>query len=392
MEKDAFYYSSLLDYASTDTQKSVLKLLSDNGGKIRKASRVLNRHHSSLVKTIQRIEANAARRGWSPAHNVTSPCPPGYHLKGTSTLLGEDGEVKQQWVKTDADKGAELEIAKQIYEDLSKDVKRLPAIRKPIKCDEELLNFYVLTDCHIGMLAWHEEGDRDWDLKIAEDVVIDAFRSMVQQSPKAKRCVIAQLGDLLHWDSLLPVTPASGHVLDGDGRYAKVVGIAVKIIRTVIDDALKKHESVHAVMATGNHDSSGSIWLRQLLAALYENEPRVTVDLSPKPFYSHQHGSTMLAMHHGHMVKPPSLPGLFAATESEMWGKTKYRYAHIGHRHTSKLMESEVGGMHVIEHPTLAARDAYASHHGYFSNSGARATTYHSEHGECGSVVVRPKV
>ncbi len=391
MEKDAFYYSSLLDYASTDTQKSVLKLLSDNGGKIRKASRVLNRHHSSLVKTIQRIEANAARRGWSPAHNVTSPCPPGYHLKGTSTLLGEDGEVKQQWVKTDADKGAELEIAKQIYEDLSKDVKRLPAIRKPIKCDEELLNFYVLTDCHIGMLAWHEEGDRDWDLKIAEDVVIDAFRSMVQQSPKAKRCVIAQLGDLLHWDSLLPVTPASGHVLDGDGRYAKVVGIAVKIIRTVIDDALKKHESVHAVMATGNHDSSGSIWLRQLLAALYENEPRVTVDLSPKPFYSHQHGSTMLAMHHGHMVKPPSLPGLFAATESEMWGKTKYRYAHIGHRHTSKLMESEVGGMHVIEHPTLAARDAYASHHGYFSNSGARATTYHSEHGECGSVVVRPK-
>lgn len=392
MEKDAFYYSSLLDYASTDTQKSVLKLLSDNGGKIRKASRVLNRHHSSLVKTIQRIEANAARRGWSPAHNVTSPCPPGYHLKGTSTLLGEDGEVKQQWVKTDADKGAELEIAKQIYEDLSKDVKRLPAIRKPIKCDEELLNFYVLTDCHIGMLAWHEEGDRDWDLKIAEDVVLDAFRSMVQQSPKAKRCVIAQLGDLLHWDSLLPVTPASGHVLDGDGRYAKVVGIAVKIIRTVIDDALKKHEEVHAVMATGNHDSSGSIWLRQLLAALYENEPRVTVDLSPKPFYSHQHGSTMLAMHHGHMVKPPSLPGLFAATESEMWGKTKYRYAHIGHRHTSKLMESEVGGMHVIEHPTLAARDAYASHHGYFSNAGARATTYHSEHGECGSVVVRPKV
>ena len=391
MEKDAFYYSSLLEYALTDTQKSVIKSLIDHVGKIRETARSMGRHHTTLIGSIQRVESNAALRGWSPAHNVTSPCPPGYHLKGTSTLLDGDGEVKVQWVKTDKDKTAEFEVAKQIYADLSEDVKRLPAIKKPAKCDDELLNFYVLTDCHIGMLAWGEEGGRDWDLKIAEEVIIDAFRSMVAQSPAARKCVIAQLGDLLHWDSLLPVTPASGHVLDGDGRYAKVVSIAVKIIRAVIDDALKKHESVHAVMATGNHDSSGSIWLRQLLAALYEEEPRVTVDLSPKPFYSHQHGSTMLAMHHGHMVKPPSLPGLFAATEPEMWGKTKYRYAHIGHRHTSKLMESEVGGMHVIEHPTLAARDAYASGHGYFSNSGARATTYHTEHGECGSVVVRPK-
>ena len=97
-------------------------------------------------------------------------------------------------------------------------------------------------------------------------------------------------------------------------------------------------------------------------------------------------------MHHGHMVKAASIPGVFASTESKMWGETKYRYAHLGHRHTSKVMESEAGGMHVIEHPTLAARDAYASGHGYFSNCGARATTYHSEYGECGSVNVRPRV
>tara|TARA_R100001510_G_C7656966_1_gene217772 strand:+ start:1542 stop:2720 length:1179 start_codon:yes stop_codon:yes gene_type:complete len=391
MKKDEFFYSSLIEYCNTDTQKSVIQTLSDNGGKIREAARSLNKHHSAIVKTVQRVESNAALRGWSPHHNVSSPCPPGYHLKGTSTLLDGDGEIKQQWVKTDKDKVAEFEIAKEIYEDLAKDVKRLPSVKSPRKCDSDLLNFYVLTDCHIGMLAWGEEGGRDWNLQIAEDVIIDAFRSMVAQSPSAEKCIIAQLGDLLHWDSMIPVTPASGHILDSSGRYAQVVSIAVKIIRTVMDDALKKHKIVHAVMATGNHDSSGSIWLRQLLAALYENESRVTVDLSPKPFYSHRHGSTMLAMHHGHLVKPPSLPGMFAATESEMWGKTKYRYAHIGHRHTAKLMESEIGGMHVIEHPTLAARDAYASHHGYFSNSGARATTYHKDHGECGSVVVRPK-
>ena len=391
-KKDAEYFKALIEYAVTDTQRLTIETLVSTNGSARGAAKVLNKHHSVVIRSIKRVETHAASRGWAEAYNVSSLCPTGYHLKGTSTLLDGEGGVVQQWVKTDKDRSKEYEVAQEIYADLSEDVKRLPKLKPPKACDEDLLNFYVLTDCHIGMLAWGEEGGRDWDLKIAEAVIVDSFRDMVQQSPKAKRCVVAQLGDLLHWDSMLPVTPASGHVVDADGRYAKVVSVAVRIIRVVIDDALKKHEVVHAVMATGNHDQSGSIWLRTLLAALYENEPRVTIDVSPKPFYAHKHGNTMLAMHHGHLVKPATLPNLFAATEPEMWGQTKYRYAHVGHRHTSKMTESELGGMHVVEHPTLAARDAYASHHGYFSNSGARSTTYHLDHGECGSVVVRPRI
>lgn len=392
MRKTPEYFKGLQEYAITDTQKATLEAVIKGNGSARAAARALGKQHSGVLRCIQRVEKHAAARGWSAAYNVSSFCPPGYHLKGTSTLLDGEGGVVQQWVKTDKDRSREYEVAQEIYSDLAADVKRLPTLKAPKACDEDLLNFYVLTDCHIGMLAWGEEGGRDWDLKIAEEVIVDSFRDMVQQSPKAKRCVIAQLGDLLHWDSMMPVTPASGHVLDADGRYAKVVAVAVRTIRVVIDDALAKHEEVHAVMATGNHDQSGSIWLRTLLAALYENEPRVTIDISPKPFYAYKHGNTMLAMHHGHLVKPATLPNLFAATEPEMWGQTKYRYAHVGHRHSSKLHESEIGGMHVIEHPTLAARDAYASHHGYYSNAGARSTTYHIEHGECGNVVVRPKI
>jgi hypothetical protein len=392
MKKDADYFKALIEFAQTDLQRAALTAVIENDGSARGAGKQTNRCHSSILRTIKRVEKYAAQKGWSGAYDVTSFCPPGYHLKGTSTLLDGEGGVVQQWVKTDKTQSREYEVAQEIYEDLAQDVKRLPALKKPKSCDADLLNFYVLTDCHIGMLSCPEETGRAWNTQIAETVIIDAFRAMVQQSPKAKRCVIAQLGDLLHWDSMIPVTPASNHIVDASDRYSTVVAIAVKIIRTVIDDALAKHEQVHAVMATGNHDQSGSIWLRTLLAALYENEPRVTVDLSSSPFYSYKHGSTMLAMHHGHLVKPVTMPGLFAATEPEMWGQTKYRYAHVGHKHSSKMQESEVGGMHVIEHPTLAARDAYASSHGYFSNSGARSTTYHVEHGECGNVVVRPKI
>jgi hypothetical protein len=392
MERDSLFWESLRPYAVGDIQSEVCKTLQETGGKIRETARILGRHHSSIGRSAARIEKNAARRGWSPNFDVKTPCPEGYHLKGTSTLYDADGGVKQQWVKTDKDKTLELELAEEIYTDLASNIKRLPPLKAPKICDKELLNFFVLTDIHLGMYAWAQEGDREWNLDIAERVVTNAFRQMVDQSPKAEKCIIAQLGDFLHWDSMLPVTPAHRHILDSTGRYPEVVGAAIRLIRWVIDDALRHHKEVHAVMATGNHDESGAIWLRALIAALYENEPRFTVDESPKPFYAYQHGKTMLAMHHGHMVKPASIPGVFAATESEMWGQTEYRYAHLGHRHTSRVTESEAGGMHVIEHPTLAARDAYASGHGYFSNSGARAITYHVEYGECGSVNVRPRV
>ena len=213
---------------------------------------------------------------------------------------------------------------------------------------------------------------------------------MVESAPASRVGFVCQLGDFLHYDSLSAVTPPSGHVLDADGRFAKVVAVSVRILRKVIDLALTKHESVVVLLAEGNHDMASSVWLRVMFRALYENEPRIQVVDSELPYYCFQHGRTMLGFHHGHLKKNDQLPMLFAAQFPKVWGDTGKRYVHTGHWH--HVSEKEHSGITVIQHPTLAARDAYAARGGYVSDRQVRAITYHAEHGEVGRVTVTPEM
>ena len=66
--------------------------------------------------------------------------------------------------------------------------------------------------------------------------------------------ITTQLGDMLHWDGLEAVTPASKHLLDADTRFQKIVRIAIRVIRQVIQMLLKKHNHVHVIMADANHE------------------------------------------------------------------------------------------------------------------------------------------
>jgi hypothetical protein len=145
------------------------------------------------------------------------------------------------------------------------------------------------------------------------------------------------------------------------------------------------------LMAEGTHDPASSVWLREIFSALYEDEPRVVVETSPLPYYARRHGKTMLGFHHGHLKKPAELPGTMAAQFPAIWGTTNYRYCHMGHMHHKHvLVEKEDKGMTVKQHRTLASRDAYAARGAWFAERAMEATTYHEEHGEVGSVIVKP--
>jgi len=145
---------------------------------------------------------------------------------------------------------------------------------------------------------------------------------------------------------------------------------------------------VVVLMAEGNHDISSSIWLRTMFNALYEKEPRVEVIDSEMPYYVYQHGLTMIAFHHGHLKKNDQLPLLFAAQFARVWGDTEKRYCHSGHRH--HVEEKEHSGMTVVQHPTLAARDAYASRGGWIAERQVSAITYHKRYGQVAKITITP--
>ena len=360
-------------------------------GSITKASRELNINERTIRKYREMAEKKAALGGVAPENDLNYPVPAGQFVKGTSTLINKaTGESMLQWVKTDTSRETQEQIMRECVEALKEELPKYPATKFSGKCSSSLLNLLTLTDSHVGMKAWGQETGADWDLDIAENTLVNCFQKMIDGTPDAETCVVAQLGDFIHQDSMMPVTPTSGHIVDADSRYAKVVSVGIRILRRVIQMALKKHKKVIVLMAEGNHDMSSSIWLREMFKAVYEKEPRITVIDTPLPYYVYQHGETMLAWHHGHLRKNDQLPILFATQFSDLWGKTKKRYVHTGHRHHAE--EKEHSGMMVIQHSTLAARDAYAARGGWMSERKVNAITYHKQWGEVGRITVVPEM
>lgn len=358
-----------------------------------KAAKSLGINERTLSRSLEALKRKAAAQGYSPAHAMTRPVPDGFIAGRVSTNYKPDGTIGQQWVIATPDKERQRELMQAAFEAMSSELPRQAPIPGPDMTHAQLANLYTFTDSHVGMLAWHKENldrDGDWDLSIAERVLTGCFDYMVQAAPMAKVGIVAQLGDFLHSDGMKAITPTSGHLLDQDGRFPKVVQTAIRILRKIVNFALTKHEVVVVLLAEGNHDLASSIWLRAMFKALYENEPRVQVIDSEMPYYVYQHGTTMLAWHHGHLAKKESLPLLFASQFPKVWGNTERRYIHTGHLH--HVDEKEHPGVHVIQHPTLAARDAYASRGGWISERQCRVITYHEELGEVARNTVRPEM
>jgi hypothetical protein len=168
-------------------------------------------------------------------HIVPSP----YVVKGHSTLYDKDGKPQLQWVKTSLDNDKYQALMLEAIEALKEDIPRVSMIKPPPLGKNELLNCYVVTDYNLGMLSWGEETGADWDLQIAEELIIKWFAQAIQQSPDANTAVFAQLSDFLHFDGMDAVTPASKHLLDVDTRFSKLVRSAIRVIRTCIDMLLE---------------------------------------------------------------------------------------------------------------------------------------------------------
>lgn len=362
---------------------------------MRQAEVALGVSHGVMGKSIAGLKARAAKLGHSPEHGMTKTVPTGFSVRGVSTLYNDKGEIASQWVKSTADDAARAEAMRDAFAAMSEELPRLAPVGPHLGLTEsKLLTLYTLTDSHVGAACEAALGGGEWNQAEAERVLVGCFAQMVNASPPAEVGFINQLGDFLHSDgvALEAVTPQHRHILDQDGRFPSLAATAVRILRQVITLALAKHERVVVLLAEGNHDMASSVWLRLMFRVLYENEPRVIVIDSELPYYIWSHGKVMLAFHHGHLKKMEGLPILFASQFPKVWGDATVRVAHCGHRHHGQEQSKEYSGMTVIQHPTLAARDAYAARGGWMSERSVTAITYHSVFGQVARTTVTPEM
>lgn len=382
-------YEKLAVYCKTVRQNEVFDAIIQTGSQ-RKASKKLGINKRNVEICVAKVKGYAARQGYSPEHDMNVTVPDGFHLKGTSTLYGDDGVKKLQWVKSNIDHERQLEIMKEAVQAFCDDLpKAKPSPQIPSK-NKDLVNQYTITDYHLGMLSWPDETGEDWNTDIAEEMLVDWFRYGITHSPDAHQAIFAQIGDFLHWDGMEAVTPTNKHILDADTRFQHIVRVTIRVFRRVIGLLLEKYPKVHIVMADANHDPASGCWLREMFHSFYSEDRRITVDNSADSYYCFEHGLTGLAYHHGHKRKPGNIDTVIASKFREMFGRTKYVYTHTGHLHHDKVIETNL--MKIEQHETLSAKDAYASRGGYMSNRSAKVITYHKEYGEVSRLTITPEM
>lgn len=382
--------ASLLQYATPRQAEAIEGLI--KYGSIVAAAEALEMSASGLRRLLSEARGRAARRGHSPGHDMTKTVPDGFHVKGVSTYYGRDKETgelvqKGQWVKSARDEEHKVALLLDALQAVVEPLQgKSEFVEPPAYADDDLLTVYPMGDPHIGMYAWAAESGEDFDLEIGERNLVAAVDHLVALAPSSSRALIVNLGDFFHGDTTENRTARSGHALDVDTRWAKVLEVGIKIMRRCIDQALAKHATVRVVNEIGNHDDHSAVMLSLALKLYYENNPRVEIDTSPDRFHWYHFGENLIGITHGNGIKLEQLPGIMAHDRKVEWGTTTYRHWYTGHVHSDKLREFP--GVVVETFRTLAARDAYAQHAGYRSGRDMKCDVFHRQWGRINRHIV----
>lgn len=383
---------SVQDIAAEDFAKLISAYAEATGQPVvrvtRDAFRAAHRHLPWTKVTQNRwTEAKSIAARGAISSVPAEVLPVGHRIKGVSTFVDADGQVKGQWVKTTENRETDEELIARLMAEMPQRVHaRVGSIPAPPTAPDDLLAVYPLGDPHVGLLSWAPESGADFDLSICEDLMTAAMRDLVLRGPRTSEALIVNLGDFLHYDNADSRTTKSGHSLDTDSRAPKVLAVALRVMVSLIDAALEHHESVTVDTRIGNHDGHTSLMFSLALGAYYRNEPRCHVPptVSHRAYY--ERGRVLIGTTHGDRAKPEALPGIMAAEQPEAWGRTEHRYWLTGHIH--HLTRKEHAGCVIESFRTLAARDAWHSAQGYVSGRDMQRIVYDLRHGETSREVV----
>lgn len=362
----------------TDTQWRYLRAVEEHGS-ARKAERELGIGHDTIGKSLRAYRREAARQGHAPGH-FDDGVAPGYRM-GKVTVQRGPGGVERVWERQHPDAEAEAERLQAIREAMLADLPRADPTAPPVYADGDLLTVYPQGDPHAGLYAWKDETGEAFDLVEYERVTRAAIDRLVASAAPSAQALYIDLGDSLHADNNAART-RSGHHLDTHGRHAEVVRAVIRCKRHHIARMLEKHSHVTVRINPGNHDGVTALMLAEMMAMIYENEPRVTVATSPAPYWFHGFGANLIGTTHGDGAKGANLPLLMAVDAPALWLASEHgsRVWFVGHVHHKDVKDHP--GVTVEYCRTLAAPDIWSHASGYRSKRSMEAVTYHRADGE----------
>jgi hypothetical protein len=370
----------LLEYCTTERQREAIQAVIDIGI-IDQAAVKVGMGKSGLRRIIRSLKGKAARAGYAPDHGMTHEAAPSFAIKKVSTMYGDDGEIKLQWVQSSPEAEQMQEGISDYIEGLMADIKPYKAkpVPKHIEHDSELMTGIFIGDAHIGMYAYGKEtGHSDFDSDIATRQLRDAIDYLVDKAEPTETGLLVDVGDLTHANTQHNTTFA-GTPLDCDTRHDRVMKKAAMVMRYMVDRMLTKFKKVVVVVVKGNHNTDSAGTVRLALDFYYEKESRVNV-LGTHGFYHYiEYGKWLLGLHHGDKQKPESLAGSMARDMAQAWGRTTSRMWCIGHFHKDNV--KSLPGVKVKVFAALPPPDSWHASQGYSGDGEMEMLTFRKSGG-----------
>ncbi|MBW3099278.1 hypothetical protein [Pseudohoeflea coraliihabitans] len=328
-------------------------------------------------KTVKRGVEVAQRRGLHLSDGVRatlerSGVSPTEARGGWIHNYDEDGKKRGTtwWKAPDLATEDQLERIRAAFSDIPP----APAIIKPDHVQESSVAFFPHSDWHLGSVVSAERAGRDYNPKIAVEILRDGFAQCHAAIESSKTAIILNNGDLLHANDDTDATPGHKHRLKVEGTHEDNLLIAVHSTIWMIDTALERHERVIYVANPGNHDPSVPGPLRIALGMRYRDEPRVTIEQRQRHMWTWQEGRLFLSADHGDTRKPKDIAADIPTRFPEKFGKARHWYLFTGHVHTPE--QNTFGGIMHKCLPALCRVDTYADDRGHTDRSAMTAMRF----------------
>lgn len=273
-----------------------------------------------------------------------------------ATAVGAEMVPHSAWHKEDGVsvyyKYPQIDQASDLLADVAEAFANIPAY-VPTQSEfvhSDLMTVYGLFDLHIGALAWgRETRGPDYDLALFQSDITSAMDRLSSRAPASGHALVVIGGDSLHTPNSNNETPAHKHKLSVDGRFEKIVDVAVDALSQSIEILAARHARVSVVVVRGNHCEESHIILKVALKQRYRNVDRIDFPIvqgaDKSEIFWMKHGKNLIAVHHGDKARPEKL-AMIVADKCGFWDQcTASRVILTGHVHHLRTLDL-VGATH----------------------------------------------
>lgn len=350
----------------------------------RTVRRYLNAYARGVADTTD--DQLAALQGFSPEHGLVHVVPKPLVLRGTSTMVKTE-EGLPQWIKTKVDDKLVDEARKAAMRVFMDKIEPIEVAPMPTDYQTDVIPWIQIGDAHLGMLAHSHEIGENFDLKIAEQEICAAISILIDELPHCERMVLNDLGDFTHYENFTATTEASGHALDYDSRFPKMIRVYSRVFRFLVEKCLTKCKQLDVIVNQGNHSRTNDIWMAELLRVAYGHTGRVNILNNDSVFIAYRMGNTLVMTHHSDKCKPARLADVMTNDFRADYGETEFHYIDIGHVHHGMVMK-EHPGIFIESFNHLAALDRWAHDSGYRNRKSITVILRSKTYGEIGRRVL----